>query len=126
MSSSFETAANYVPLRNVMAQLTAELKFLVRATATVEAAIARIVVDAPTHPPHVLRDLQNLDLLTQSLAALAGYTNELTSHLPEELAVDSGSAAHVVTLAALARRLRIASIDPEIDVKNDLPMELFG
>jgi hypothetical protein len=52
-----------------------------------------------------IEEAQTLDLLTQTLAAVADYLNALASGLPAEWIVDARPAAAVVPLTELARRL---------------------
>lgn len=52
-----------------------------------------------------IEEAQALDLLTQSLAAVAGYLGEVSAELPAELTIDPRDAAAKVPLAEMARRL---------------------
>jgi hypothetical protein len=53
----------------------------------------------------VIEEAQSLDLVTQSLAAVADYLNVLAAGLPPEWVVDAQPAAATVPLSELARRL---------------------
>ena len=52
-----------------------------------------------------IEEAQTLDLLTQTLAAVADYLHALAAGLPSEWAVDARPAAALVPLSELARRL---------------------
>lgn len=52
-----------------------------------------------------IEEAQTLDLLTQSLAAVADYLHVLSTSLPADWVVDAGPAAAIVPLTELAWRL---------------------
>lgn len=52
-----------------------------------------------------IEEAQTLDLLTQSLAAVADYLHALSAAVPAECLVDASPAAAIVPLTELARRL---------------------
>lgn len=53
----------------------------------------------------VIEEAQTLDLLTQSLAAVADYLHALSANLPAEWLVDAAPAAAIIPLTELAWRL---------------------
>ncbi len=52
-----------------------------------------------------IEEAQTLDLLTQTLAAVADYLHALSAGLPPDWRIDAGAAASVVPLTELAWRL---------------------
>ncbi len=52
-----------------------------------------------------IEEAQALDLMTQSLAAVADYLSALAAGLPADWRIDATPAAAIVPLAELARRL---------------------
>lgn len=118
--------SHLVPLSSVMAQIGAELRMLVAAFGAVEAAVDAIVAESHRKDARTVRDLQNLDLLAQSLQALATFTEDLSASVPQAWQVDTATAARSLTLAALARRLRLSSIAPAADHKpTTSELEMF-
>jgi hypothetical protein len=70
-----------------------------------------------------IEEAQTLDLLTQSLAAVADYLHALSSALPAEWVVDAAPAAAIVPLAELARRLTGAGLHAPPESGE---LDLFG
>jgi hypothetical protein len=70
-----------------------------------------------------IEEAQTLDLLTQTMAAVADYIGALAAGLPADLVVDAGAAAAIVPLAELAWRLTggPAHVPPESG-----ELDLFG
>lgn len=59
-----------------------------------------------------IEEAQSLDLLTQSLAAVADYLHALSHTLPGDWQVDPHGPARIVPLTELARRLVGAPLPP--------------
>lgn len=74
--------SHLVALPSVMAQIGAELRLLAQALGAVEAAVDGIVAASQRKDARTLRDLQNLDLLAQSLQALASFTEDISASVP--------------------------------------------
>ncbi|HKR89582.1 MAG TPA: hypothetical protein VJS38_15520 [Phenylobacterium sp.] len=70
-----------------------------------------------------IEEAQTLDLLTQSLAAVADYLHALSASLPAEWLVDPAPAAAIVPLTELARRLTGAAL---LAPPESGELDLFG
>jgi hypothetical protein len=110
-----------VPMARVMAQVGAELRVLGQTLGAVEHAVALVVAASPTADPRALHGLQTIDLLGQSLVALAQFAEELAPRIPSSWEIDVEQAVRGVTLAALAERLRLASTSAALDLAPAAP-----
>lgn len=97
-----------VPLADVLKQISAELTAIADTVGTVEETISRIANEGGAKDHNMMRDLQNIDIISQSLKAIAGYSDCISQNAPEDWAVDTSEAAKSVLLADLARRLSCA------------------
>lgn len=70
-----------------------------------------------------IEEAQTLDLLTQSLAAVADYLHALSTALPADWLVDAGQAASIVPLTELAWRLAGGVLHPPPETGE---LDLFG
>ena len=70
-----------------------------------------------------IEEAQTLDLLTQSLAAVADYLHALSATLPAEWLVDVHSATAIVPLTELARRLAGGALQAPSEPGE---LDLFG
>src|SRR5437016_669259 len=103
------TESNMVPLADVLGQLGAELRLMADVLGIVEDAVARIISMVGERGTAIAGDLQNIDIIDQSLRALAAFIRELASDVPAGWSVDAGLAAKSLTLATLAGHLRFAN-----------------
>ena len=55
----------------------------------------------------MMRDMQNIDLLGQSLLALADYSEILSTAVPDDWQADTDFASKSLKLSDLAQRLRL-------------------
>lgn len=97
-----------VPLADVLKQISAELTAIADTVGTVEETISRIAHGGGGTDHNMMRDLQNIDMISQSLKAIADYSKCISQSAPEDWAVDTSAAAKSVLLADLARRLSCA------------------
>jgi hypothetical protein len=70
-----------------------------------------------------IEEAQTLDILTQSLAAVADYLHTLAADVPNEWVVDASSAAAAVRLTELAKRLAGGALLPPPESGE---LDLFG
>jgi len=70
-----------------------------------------------------IEEAQTLDILTQSLAAVADYLHALATDLPKDWIVDAAPAVAVVRLNELAKRLAGGSMLPPAQSGE---LDLFG
>ncbi len=110
-----------VPMVRVMAQLGAELRVLGQTLGAVEHAVELLVASGSAADPRALHGLQTIDLLGQSLVALAQFAEELAPRIPAHWEIDVDQAVRGVTLAALAERLRLASTSAALDLTPASP-----
>ena len=77
-----------VPLADVLGQLGAELRLMADVLGIVEDAVARIIAMVGERGTAIAGDLQNIDIIDQSLRALAAFIRELASDVPAGWSVD--------------------------------------
>ncbi len=97
-----------VPLADVLKQISVELVAIADSVGMVEETVSRIAHGGGTKDHNMMRDLQNIDMITQSLKAIADYSNCISQSAPEDWAVDTSVATSSVLLADLAKRLSCA------------------
>lgn len=88
------------PLSRTLGACAGELAALSDRCETLQAGLAPALQSGAA-----IEEAQTLDLLTQSLAAVADYLHALSQTLPEDWQVDPNGAARIVPLTELARRL---------------------
>ena len=66
-----------------------------------------------------LNELQYLDHLAQEIAAVADFLGSISSHLSDNVLVDTHKSASSVTLGQLATRLRGAGVAENQPAKHD-------
>ncbi|MDB5448143.1 MAG: hypothetical protein JWQ97_3460 [Phenylobacterium sp.] len=93
-------AASLQPLSRTLGACAGELAALADRCEALQAGLAPALQTGAA-----IEEAQMLDLLTQSLSAIADYLNELSAGLAPEWMVDSATAAALVPLTELARRL---------------------
>jgi hypothetical protein len=91
---------NLQPLSRALGACAGELAALADRCEALQAGLAPALQSGAA-----IEEAQTLDLLTQSLAAVADYLHALSVGLPGEWVVDTAPAAAVIPLAELARRL---------------------
>lgn len=97
-----------VPLADVLRQISVELIAIADTVGMVEETVSRIANGNAAKDNHMMRDLQNIDMISQSLKAIAGYSDCISQSASEDWAVDTSVATKAVLLADLARRLSCA------------------
>lgn len=92
-------------LRNVLRAAAAEVARLSKLVTPVEAVLERtLMADAITETDRTL--LQNLDLLLQSIDAIAGYMHQLSNQVPTDVCVDVRPALNGVLIESTRLRLK--------------------
>lgn len=92
--------ASFQPLSRTLGACAGELAALADRCEALQAGLAPALQSGAA-----IEEAQTLDLLTQSLSAVADYLNALSAGLPGDWIVDAGAAATLVPLTELARRL---------------------
>jgi hypothetical protein len=94
-------AATYLqPLSRTLSACAGELAALADRCETLQAGLAPALQSGAA-----IEEAQTLDLLTQTLGAVADYLHALSAGLPADWAVDARRAAALVPLTELAWRL---------------------
>jgi hypothetical protein len=97
-----------VPLADVLKQISAELMAIADTVGAVEETVSRIANGGGAKDYNMMRDLQNIDMISQSLKAIASYSDCISQNAPEDWEIDTSEAAKSVLLTDLARRLSCA------------------
>lgn len=112
-----------MPLRVILSTISAECRelgeFVDRFQYTISPVLAQVRMDERCH-----QDVQSLDALSQRLSSLAGYVQEISKLLPEELDVDVGNALASISMSELQRRLKGLSL-PLVPEQLSGELELF-
>lgn len=98
-----------VSLAPVLQQVSAELHSLARAIIAVEETVAKLAGTSVNSDARFIHELQSIDMIAQSLLALAGFNQVLADHVPGNWKVDISGAAETISLAAMAKRLHEAT-----------------
>ncbi len=108
-----------VPLRNVLGRVGEELERLAGLLDRFETAVGPCLPEAAGRDPSLVRQVQSLDEIGQSLNGLVAFLAALVPDTASQWHLDPGPAAGVVKLADLAARLGFrdegkpsASVDP--------------
>jgi hypothetical protein len=103
-------------MTRVIAQFGMELRVLGQTLGAVEHAVELLVSTSREADPRAIHGLQTIDLLGQTLVALAKFADELAPQVPPGWEIDVDHAVRGVTLAALAERLRLAASSAAVDL----------
>ena len=104
---SHSSPTHFLPLSRIFKQIGAELRIMEESLGAVATMIDRIVADPRLRDDTMMRDMQNIDLLGQSLLALADYSEILSTVVPDDWQADTDSASKSLKLSELAQRLRL-------------------
>jgi hypothetical protein len=104
---SATVAKSLQPLSRALGACAGELATLADRCEALQAGLAPALQTGAA-----IEEAQTLDLLTQSLAAVADYLHALSSSLPGDWVVDTAPAAAVVPLTELAWRLLGGALHP--------------
>jgi hypothetical protein len=100
-------------LSGALARAAEALRLTATRLSRVETAIGEVMLQAGKPSLSHFADLQELDLSTQEVAALAEFIDRLAQTMPRDMTADLASAARPLTLHDLARFLsRGASATP--------------
>lgn len=92
---------------DVLAAVASELSVAMGQCARLDGALGRLLDAAPAERRGaVLGELHTVDLLSQQIAALAGFVERLALSAPGGLTVDVAPALDTITLGEVADRLR--------------------
>jgi prophage DNA circulation protein len=104
--SKSSARTNSVSLTKVFQQISAEMNFIAKAVSVVEATVCNIMAANKTTDESIIHDLQNIDAISQSLLALANFSQKLSNSVSTNWLVDTTIATRDVSLADLAKRLK--------------------
>lgn len=99
------SARERISLERLLRQLQGELSILATGLLNIEVAIARLLPGTSMADRQALVELQHLDTVAQSIAALEGFLSDLAAAVPAEWAVDPRYALERIKLADIAGRL---------------------
>ena len=112
------SAAN-LGVGDLLTRLSAELSTLRAMTVEVEGAVGTLIAGEKGAPPaQLLQPLQRLDILNQSLGALAGVCASAGALAPAGWMIDGAAAMAGLPLAGLAQRLSGVD-DPAAQIHED-------
>ena len=103
--SAADDPRHETPLPFVFEQIGMELTAIADAVHLVEETIGEMVATGPENTKNAILSLQKIDMISQSLRAIANFSMSLSRSIPEEWQVDAPAAAKGVLLSDLARRL---------------------
>lgn len=103
--SPANSSATALPLVDVLRQISIELTTIADMVNVIEESVLNGKTSSAATDHCNMRDMQGIDLIGQSLKALAGFSESLSEIMPLEWHVDAGRAAHGLLLTDLARRL---------------------
>ena len=110
--------ASIQPLSRTLGACAGELAVLADLCEALQAGLAPALQSGAA-----IEEGQTLDLLTQTLAAIADYLNVLAVALPSDWKIDAAAAATIVPLTDLARRLTGGACRPPAEPGE---LDLFG
>jgi hypothetical protein len=100
-----ETTVAHTPVKLVLEQLARELRSMDDRLRHIEYAIGHLLENGHTSRNAVVAELQSIDIVSQTLNALSGFSDRLAECAPDSWVVDVETASTDVLLAAVARRL---------------------
>lgn len=123
-------AANQSPvpvgMRQVLSQISAELERQADQLAIVEAVIGQLTDQAGPVDQRMVLELQHIDAVRQSAAALSAFSAGLARLVPGEWMVEVMEAVNLVKLSAMASRLQHAGVMARSDpIESNGDLEMF-
>lgn len=104
----FNSGVSDVLLSDVLKQIGLELNSIAETVGQIEETVSRMATENANKDQRMMRDLQNIDMIGQSLKAIAGFSASISQSVSIDWAVDTSAAAETVLLADLAKRLSCA------------------
>ena len=115
-------------VETVLTQMAEEIRHLARMVGAMEGSVDEIIERfSGALEPRIIRDIQLIDVVGQTLHALASFTANAAKQAEPGWRIDGASAAVGLTLAGLARRLTAGDVEtgpPAEAASGDF--ELFG
>ncbi|OWY09036.1 hypothetical protein B6V73_00855 [Thioclava sp. JM3] len=99
--------ARQLPVRDITACVGRELETLARLSVSLQKTLSASGIDGDLSP-HIVRELQSIDFLSQSLEDLGQFVNKLSEQISPDLACDADTVFASLRLQDLA-----AALDPE-------------
>jgi hypothetical protein len=103
-----------ISLARVLDSVQEEVAALARMSDELQDSLSRVLGSAALSSEDLLA-VQNLDLITQHLGALATYVKQLSAQVPDAWAVRPELAAATLTLSGIAQRLSFRPPEPGDD-----------
>ena len=101
---ALNATSHEIPLGDVLKQISIELVAIANTVNLVEETISRIACDGQANHMMV-KDLQSIDVISQSLRALASFSMNVSQPIPAHWQVDVAQATDRILLTDLAKRL---------------------
>jgi hypothetical protein len=98
-------AVETAPVAATLDRTSHELRKLASVTDSVQHIVSQLFLDHKANDLASLIELQRLDLLSQSIGAIADFLQALAADTPPHWSLDVKSAARCVKLSELAQRL---------------------
>lgn len=94
------------PMTDVLSAVAGELGLAQSTCARLDGALGRLLSAAPADQRGaVMQELHAVDLLSQQIAAIAGFVEHVSGGVGEGLVVDVGHALGAITLGEVAARI---------------------
>ena len=94
-----------IPLAEVFKQISVELVAVANTVNVVEETVSRLADDGTDNSRIMMRDLQSIDVISQSLRAIASFSLNLSQSIPGDWQIDVRPATEKVSLSDLVKRL---------------------
>jgi hypothetical protein len=107
-----------IAVNSALSMLGIELSELTEHLAAVENALQESLSSDRSLSSSAMAQLQSIDLVSQTLAALSGFTLSLAGLVATDVEVDASQALESITLSKLASRLRGESSEPAIQIQQ--------
>jgi hypothetical protein len=112
-----------LPMEIVLSQMAGEIRHLATLVGAMESSVDEIIERfSGALEPRIIRDIQLIDVVGQTLHALSSFTENAAGQAQSSWRIDGARAASGLTLAGLARRLTagaVATAAPAEDASGD-------
>ena len=93
------------PVADLLRRIAAELRDLAQTVDDLQQAVGALGSAGAARDPRAMRQLQNFDSLSQTIAGVADFTEALGAAAPERWRLNPHPASRIVRLSDLAARL---------------------
>lgn len=110
--------ADALPVETVLSQMAEEIRALIKMVHAMEGSVDEIIERfSGILEPRIIRDIQLLDVVGQTLHALSSFTENAARQADPGWKIDGAAAAAGLTLSGLARRLSTG--EPNVPTASD-------